>query len=368
MIRTALGLIILVLVYLALALSYYLIAGPRSRTASSVYTYAAAAQYTAEAFKTQPLETAPGGWTPTAELVTAVTAAFPSSQQDQREELGVPDGAVAAALEFLAVTGSGDVAAYNAWRRAQGYTFPEDFTPRMKEAKFHDVLIARYEGVMHKNPPKDISAKQYFDAIFKAYPAQDHGALRPAGIAVSPLAAECRYKYITHPDDHMGSAQPSSEGLGSIFWTGGMTGSCVEFWQYDRTREELVEQHGGLWLARLWLAVRGQTGSTIPTEIWLFNDPGRGWRVKWWVVNNVGKSARSTNAYAACGVFSSSRGRGLLDRLRRLRLDIIRMARRLRSFFRSHRLLRLARQLVDLLRAQDAALFEDLSLLDGQSG
>ena len=159
--------------------------------------------------------------------------------------------------------------------------------------------------VCSERPARTAWARAYYENIFPAYLEQDGGALRPEAIIVAPGGLECRYKYITHPDDHLAYTLETPDGLGNAFWVGGTTGSCVQFWEYDATMSELVERHGGVWRARIWIALRGARGHVIPTQLRLTFDPapGRRWFVHRWTVSNIGRHARVTDAAMACGVF-----------------------------------------------------------------
>jgi len=293
---------VVLLALLAARFAWVLYEGPRSRTSPSVYEYSAAAQEVGKRFETAPLRTE-SPLEISSELLTAVSDSLPSSLQEKRAEQGAPEGAIAAALEFLSITATGDVAAYNHWRAAQGFVFLDAYPDDSEQ--FQTYMTARYEAVTGRDRPPNQTARAFYEEMFAAYPAQDDGALRPTSIAIGHAAAELQYKRVTHPDEHMGHAQLASDGLGSLYWVGGTTGSCVSFWEYDRSPQQLIDAHGAIWKARVWIAPVGAHGHIIPTCIWLTHDPdpSRGWRVTNWVVSNVGKGARVTEAYAACGVF-----------------------------------------------------------------
>jgi hypothetical protein len=298
--RIVLTLLALVAAYLVFVLIHNLIFGVATRTAPVVYEKARAAQTLAKDWASEPLpmETiAP----PSASTVTSVKSAFPPSLHGHRESAGAPEDAVAAALEFASAIGSGDPAAYVAWRESRGFAFLGRFPLGHVGEPMDDVLNYAWRlyrkmpgELAGETPTTELAPREAFDTLFTAFAMQDGGSLRPIGVAVAPGAAEAHYKRITHADDHMRYVPFAEDGLGHPFWVGGIGIMLRPWFSYERTMEELIEAHEGVWLARVHLALRGARGHTIPNRVTLFYDPASGWRVREWAIANIGLEARVT--------------------------------------------------------------------------
>jgi hypothetical protein len=297
-----LALAALLLLYAAIALTYRLAVGPQSRPADVVFERAEAAQSRAANWPSEPLGLSPDA-RPSAELIRMIRSALPPSLRDRRESADAPEGAIAAALEFISMIGTGDPAAYIEWRETQGFAFL-DRLPRTPSgdsaADRYDYAFTLYRkmpgDLVGDSPPSELPPREAFGLLFSAYASQDEGSLRPVAVATAPRAAEVHLKRITHPDDHMRYVPFAEDGLGSRFWIGGTTGTFLPWFAYQRSLQEIVDAHGGVWLARIQLSVRGARGHLIPTRLLLFHDPAAGWRVKTWSLGNIGEHTGVTDA------------------------------------------------------------------------
>lgn len=283
---------------------------PGQRISSVVPKRAAAAQITASAFPYVNLKNS-AEFDRAAETLIAAEAA-------RRPEPADPNdwpAAVRLALDFLRVCASGDADLYATWaRESQGMAIPPYF--QTYDPYTRDAYAERYQRVIGHAMPHDIRPDEYFKQYFEAYWKRGASDLRPSAVAIDPQAVEVKTQVFTHWGDSFGPTM-RKDGLGPMFWIGGITTSGMTFFWPGRVldgtepgnaqevltsgtshdalrllREPLLLRHGSINAARIMLVYRGETGICVPVQIFAIQRPADGvWEIDGFGISNVGAEA-----------------------------------------------------------------------------
>ncbi|MBL8747123.1 MAG: hypothetical protein JNK58_12310 [Phycisphaerae bacterium] len=278
------------------------------RTAASAYRQAANAQVVAGKFAYSPLADA-------AEFDRAADRLI-AAEASRRSETSDPvdwPGAVRLSLAFLKVCAAGDASAYERWAyETQGKVMPPEFPTWGPYSR--DTYATRFQIIVGDAMPGAIRPDEYFRRYFEAFWTRGGSEMRPSAVAIDPQAIEVKTVRFSHWGDAVGPAT-RRDGLGPMFWFGGIGGAAIPFlWPervllrsgeaieqsrifsggttHDRVRllfGNLIERSGQLHAARIHLVYRGETGICIPVNFLLIQRPDDGqWEMIDFVINNIG--------------------------------------------------------------------------------